>query len=212
MQPQTEQHRVKRACTLTARGLMHGRARGRSTYGFSRMSEALDHTPDSSALWPQYTSLKRGANSSVSGSVERRQVQNSPQRCEGTRTQQNMTCFAPACQTGTHECSQTSWLAVFAFAGAGQKKKTLQNPRHPHSQVCYRRYSRRMPIRIQYAAHVPVERRRSHFQAYLTMRVGSISQRGAGDRRRHPQDTTNVRPIQMEVSSKICFQTTPGAP
>ena len=101
----------------------HERARGWSGYGCSRMSDALDHSLDSPELWPRYTSLERGASSSDSAA---RQIQISPQRCKGTRTQQYSNRITLPCQTGTHECrrKRQEYLdAIIAFAGAGQKKR-----------------------------------------------------------------------------------------
>ena len=63
------------------------------------MSEALDHSVDTTELWPRYTSFERGAISSVSGSLGWRQIQNSPQRQDRIR-------FA-TCHTGTQKCPRT---------------------------------------------------------------------------------------------------------
>ena len=69
----------------------------------SAVSEAMDHSFDSSEFWPRCTSLGRGASSSSTRSLERRQIQDSSRCYEGTRAQQNRNCVAATCQIGTHE-------------------------------------------------------------------------------------------------------------
>ena len=86
----TEEQRGKSASAPTTKGsiskamegLVGGAASGSAA---CRKHWTTARIPRSSGQG--YTSLERGAGSSYSSSVERRQVQNSPQRFEGTRTQ-----------------------------------------------------------------------------------------------------------------------------
>ena len=109
------------------------RARGWRSYRFSRMSEALDHSPVSSELWTRYTSLKRGAGSSCSAARGGGRLKTSRRamRKQG-RSKTGIATSAPG-PTGKR---QEHLDAIIAFAGPRTEKKT-----HPQSQVSYRRYS-----------------------------------------------------------------------
>ena len=98
VQPQTEEQFGKRACVVTARGSISKATKGLVSGAAAGSAECRKRW--TTALIPGSS----GASSSDTSSLGRRQIPDNPQRCEGTRTQQNRNRFAPTCQTGTCEC------------------------------------------------------------------------------------------------------------
>ena len=107
MQPQTEEQRGKRACAFTGSGSSSKEMKALVGGAAAGSAESTGQSPDSSELWPRYTSHQRGGSSSNTGSLGWRQTKGSPQYCGRARAQQDRIRFAPPCRTGTHECSGT---------------------------------------------------------------------------------------------------------
>ena len=80
---------------------------------FSRMSEALEQSPDSLVLWPRYTPLERGASSSDSSSLGWRQVQDSSQ------------CNGGCSKTGTASLPHVKFAIMSAAGPFGERHEHL---------------------------------------------------------------------------------------
>ena len=146
VQPQTDEQRGKTARALTTTGSISKAMERLVGEGAAGSAECRKHW--TTALIPR--SSDQGTHPS----------QDSPQCCEGTKTQQHRNCFAPTCQIGTRECTRS-------FRRASRTPGS-------HYYLCWRWLFRVLDILTvlwatrdipgqcrfppQYAAHVPEER------------------------------------------------------
>ena len=98
-QSQTEEHRCKRACPLTARWSISKAMKGLVANPAAGTAEQRKHWTTGlilPKLKAKRTHHRRGTSSNSARSLERRQIQGCPKRHERTRTQQDKWCDAPA--------------------------------------------------------------------------------------------------------------------
>ena len=159
VQPQTEEHRGKRACALTARGsiskavtgLVGGAAAGSAE---CRQDWTTAMIPRSSGQGTHPSGAERAQLKQLGVEADTRQL-----AAKQELLRSHMSNWYPM-STQVLQASVKDDIIIFCWRWT--EETVVSGARYPHSSLGRRGPPRRMSFPTQYAAHVPEERKRPH--------------------------------------------------